>query len=331
MKTLLLASLATLFALLSCGSTVVHAEEAPSFVEEVERKALDYRRKIATGHVVFTAISNYSTNESQQMRYSVTFDRDLTRFSWVGRMRETDDWSQPHMTTIAEHEYFSNSPPPVSVTINFNSRAPKIREQYQVLDPRALGMDVNPISSIARNGFENLLNRADRKTPEISSAVFEGQATWLIKYVTTGGKEVQMWIAPEQGYGLVHAETKIDSPNGLNGPLIFTVTSKLKRYPDGNIWYPARIENRSTIDGKPNASQVVEVDEAKFNTKIDPATFTLAGLGLEVGRPISDGRGKRGLQEWDGKEAVEVMLPQTPPDPPRPIGPRRPNKGKPPF
>lgn len=146
----------------------------------------------------------------------------------------------------------------------------------------------------------------------MSKADFEGQATWLIKYVTFEGLYVQMWIAPDQGYGLVHAETRIDSPNGLNGLLVFTVTSTLKRYPDGDIWYPARVENQSAIAGKLNQKQIVEVEQAKFNMKVDPETFTLAGLGLEAGRPISDRRGNGHAQVWDGKQAVEVELPDAP-------------------
>ena len=309
MKTILLASLATIFVPLGCGSNVVRAQDALPSVEEVERKVLNYRESIDTGHVVFNAITSDNSNESQRMRYTVTFDRDLIRFSWVGGVKGTDGWGPPHVTTIAENEYFSNYPPPVSVTIDFKSRVPKIREHYQVLDPRALGMDVNSLSSIPTRGLVGLVNRADRSKPEISNADFEGQATWLIKYVTFGGQYVQIWIAPDQGYGLVHAETKFDSPRGL---LHFSVTSKLKKYSEGDIWFPSRIENRSTIDGKPNAQQIVEVEQAEFNAKVDPETFTLAGLGLEVGRPISDRRGNGHAQVWDGKQAVEVTLPNAP-------------------
>jgi hypothetical protein len=58
---------------------------------------------------------------------------------------------------------------------------------------------------------------------------------------------------------------------------------------------------------------------AQFNVTIDPATFTLAGLGMAVGTPVSDIRIHRGIGYWTGTGLEERPTgkrnePQTPPN-----------------
>jgi len=52
--------------------------------------------------------------------------------------------------------------------------------------------------------------------------------------------------------------------------------------------------------------EIMEVESAEFNARIDPKTFEIEGLGLPVDRRVLDPG--RFMKLWDGKRLVDTVF-----------------------
>jgi peroxiredoxin len=154
-----------------------------------------------------------------------------------------------------------------------------------LFDPRCLGLtDILHLENTAENclGYG-----AATSVKLIGLESIAGQTAWHVS-VHVHDENLEFWIEsahPARVLRFVHGSDMVDSKYddaAPNNPIPIEVTTT--DYKRGALF-----SNRRFV-----TSQV------EFNKPVDPATWTLAGLGLKVGTPVSDTRISRGIGYWSG-------------------------------
>ena len=161
------------------------------------------------------------------------------------------------------------------------------RQGSYIFDPRCLGLWtwLTPDRTI-----ENCLRYADAQSVTlVGREVLEGVATWHVFVKSRIGESLDYWIdvaKPErlirQAYGRSTVTSKFD-PEHPEDPIPIEVTIldfNGKTNPD--LW--ERFVRRS----------------ARFNTPVDPVSWTLAGLNMPIGTEVTDYNSNRGNGYWNG-------------------------------
>jgi hypothetical protein len=91
-----------------------------------------------------------------------------------------------------------------------------------------------------------------------------------------------------------------------NGKLYSEVESE---YAASNVKavFPVRVRIRSEIDSRnvPRFECVIEERMAEYDPRLSPDSFSLSGLNLPIGAPVTDNRLKQIVGYWDGNKLVK--------------------------
>jgi RNA polymerase sigma factor (sigma-70 family) len=174
-------------------------------------------------------------------------------------------------------------------------------------DPRCLGL--RP-SLFYRSTIEGCLGYSEAKSIRlVGQESVEGLPAWHVQVQSKYSETLEFWIDVahparllKQSVGNDFALSKFDEANPRD-PIpseVATMTS----YQNGALSFSTRFVRSN----------------AQFNVTIDPAAFTLAGLGMAVGTPVSDIRIHRMIGYWTGTGLSESpprkqTIPQTSPNP----------------
>ncbi len=153
-------------------------------------------------------------------------------------------------------------------------------------DPRCLGLA--PSLSYGST-IENCLGYNSAKSVRlIGKESVDGIPAWHVQLQSQGGDMRDFWVDD------AHRGRLLECASGDN----YVVS----RYDDANPRDPIPIE-LTTVNpphsGYSNKTKWVR-SNAQFNVPIEPATFTLAGLDMPVGTPVTDSRNYRSLGYWTG-------------------------------
>jgi hypothetical protein len=179
-------------------------------------------------------------------------------------------------------------------------------ERRRVINVQALGMDTG--TDLTSAHVESLLNRADRDSPTVRSDVLDGIRAWRIDYSRkapdrAATSHFSLWLAPDQGYSVIGITIRT-LQGGKHYECI--IRSALKQYPANNVWYPAQVTKTLMEGGKAFDREVITVEDAQFGVPVEDKAFTLAGLGLQLGREIVDSSsGQSWGKVWNGRQAVD--------------------------
>jgi peroxiredoxin len=186
------------------------------------------------------------------------------------------------------------------------------RETREFLfDPRTLGISGTlglPIVSVSKI----LMPHANNSVSMASHEIVGGVAAWhVVIRDAPNGAERHFWIGPP-GHRVYRVETR--SPIGSR-----VILSEYASPDSGDAGpLPVRVkvvshDRRGKTDHELVLQRVSAPGASQVNVAIDPATWTLAGLGMPIGEPVSDELGDlTKIVYWDGKALTKVQPQQAP-------------------
>lgn len=167
-------------------------------------------------------------------------------------------------------------------------------------DPRILGIDR---SFSWRSTVESSL--AYRNSDEVTLVgreEIDNVPVFRLRLVDALGQQRDFWIADREGYPVYRFAYEV-------GGVREVVTSQYAEAErGGHAVLPVRVECKHYIRGNLASSRIVKIRAVELDMPIPAETWTLVGLGLPVGTPVSDLRIKRRIGYWDGNRLVEDWL-----------------------
>lgn len=267
-------------------------------LEELELKAIESRRAIASGEVhvdlkmnVFSQDPSYVSHKNS---YTIYFDGD----KWRSDHEITTPDTVAQSSVIYTDNLLVRADSSESYTQVFGPTS-KPAKNDQIPNVKNLGYVAWPFDSIGDRGIDQHLLRADSDNLEVRRMSEGGVEIVKVKYDIEGraGKATtEYWLDPAKNYqpvyiSVVGGEGENRHENSL------TVT--LNKY--GEVWFPQEVVFRAQKGDAVLVEEVATVRKAQFGKPIDPKIFTLSGLNLPVGKIVSnDGK----LMFWTGSELV---------------------------
>jgi len=165
-----------------------------------------------------------------------------------------------------------------------------------VFDPRCLGLGT---ALSADSTVENCLAYSEAKSIAlVGEETVEGVSAWHVQVQSRYQARLDFWIeiarptrVLKQAYGSDFTLSKYDDANARD-PLPTEVTTMMFR-------------NES-----PAFCTRLIRSNSRFNVPVDPASFTLAGLGIAHGTPVTDVRIHRSIGYWTGAGLSEFPPPK---------------------
>ncbi len=160
-------------------------------------------------------------------------------------------------------------------------------------DVRCLGLS----SFLSFGGtVENCLGYAEAKSVSlIAEDQVEGIPAWQVRVKTAYGGSRDFWIDMSQPDRVLKQAEGTDSV--------------ISKYDPANPRDSLPVELTTSSHGGANRYITRFVrSNTQLNVALDPVTFTLAGLGMPVGTPVTDIRNYRGLGYWTGAGLSEHPL-----------------------
>lgn len=171
-------------------------------------------------------------------------------------------------------------------------------QPYKV-DPRKIGLIPRDQGLFYRFEPNHFLAPDDPEKVNRSPDVIDNVDVVKIEF-EKGRMPVTLWIDEARGPSLVAAETEQPYKGGV---LRDSIAVELAQY--GEFWYPGVVEYERKHDGELLQRSVLKVTSAEFNIDLPPNTFTLAGLGLPIGKMVREIPAPPGpVRQWDGKQLV---------------------------
>ncbi len=138
-------------------------------------------------------------------------------------------------------------------------------------DPRLLGYSFASLSLLRHAHLDRVFARTYRKNPRVVVERWNGVECQVIRYDYDGGT-VAIWCDPARGHQPIRLEK-------MSGTAQYLVEIDLQPVHGGH-WYPKKITNRVTTEGKLAESETVEVGDVTINKPISEEVFSLSGLGM---------------------------------------------------
>jgi thiol-disulfide isomerase/thioredoxin len=180
-----------------------------------------------------------------------------------------------------------------------------------LFNPRILGLSSTAVSP-AKTASMILTPRADDMVSLVGREMVDRASAWhvLISGGVTG-TERHFWIEPPPGHRLYKAEyrsrigrsvivSEYDSPESGDAGRLPVRVKAVSYDPSG------KIDRELVVERSPGPKSV------EFNIAIDPKAWTLAGLEMPIGEPVSDRRNGDKVVYWDGKTLSDTQIPQPP-------------------
>ena len=330
------------FILASLFTAVGSAGVEPAVQIELERKCVEQRKRITSGHVDFdirTAVHDAKTRELLDVNKSgLNHEFD---YLWDGDKRRLDERSRgtavspdgriilpangmiEHRIILTPEEFaYRNATSfvdeaPIAAQTGPRSRGKQFESKF--FDIRILGMIPLSFGLLHHHGFEDFYEYADRYDCELEQATLDGRE--VIRSIYRRKKDeklVTLWICPELDHSVVQAEftTAISSPEVRT----HRIHSRFEKR-DSDFWFPVECEFTFHRNGTLAGHELCKVSKAEFNIAVDPVSFTLAGLELPAGSFVVELTNSKKEAEptptenqpnppvantkvWDGKELV---------------------------
>lgn len=166
--------------------------------------------------------------------------------------------------------------------------------QY-LFDPRTLGLTsfLQPGKDVA----DCLRWRNAQSVSLLQRELVGGRETWHVRVVDSFLHELNFWI-DERDYRVYKHEFRL-------GDVRKTVISSYERKDDVASPLPTRVYVAETSRGELLGERWLAVSKLETDVKINPKSWTLAGLDLPRGVPVSDLRVHERLGYWDGRGLSE--------------------------
>lgn len=304
--------------ILAASNIAAIADETPTPLE-LARSSVEYRIKSCSrGEVKLRVVREVGPQPSETL-YDMKYDTKRVRVVRTARLLGSESWGAPVTQIVGTNSIIDDSSAATAVQVMPLNRHKDPKEGLTLIDPVPLGMVLGGASFLHKTQIDSLLlNVMTTSDVKVAAEDVKGERLWRV--MKPGGPdkaEVTVWYAPSQGFGVTRIELKT---NDGQQTVHETTETTLKQYPANAVWYPSVVRRTFTVGGTVKDRHFVHVDSATFGGESNEAAYTLAGMGLTPGRPITDSTSNRPLgYVWDGSKAVpssEVAETPVPPPPP---------------
>ncbi len=93
-----------------------------------------------------------------------------------------------------------------------------------------------------------------------------------------------------------------------DGQWVTSIECRPKAHNNVAVWFPESVTARKHRNGELMEEEIATIRSAAFNQPVDPALFTLEGLGMPPGHMIQD-LSNRSTGTWDGEKVVPLGAP----------------------
>lgn len=172
------------------------------------------------------------------------------------------------------------------------------------LDPRIFGITVT--HGKTRTISSCLAYRDARSVELVGPERVGGHSTWHVLVHDKRGSQRHFWVEDAEGFR-VHRCEQIDDFGKLYQHWI---TQSEYSQPVAAQPLPVKtVTNRYDRDGRAISVVTFTQVRARYGVSVDPKAWTLAGLELPIGTPVTDTRIHRRIGHWDG-EGLSQTLPE---------------------
>jgi hypothetical protein len=137
-----------------------------------------------------------------------------------------------------------------------------------------------------------------------------GEAVQRVEYERKDGCWIRAWISPAKSYSVLRMEIAARRDDGSEW--VTSIECRPKAHNNGAVWFPESVTARKHRNGELIEEEIATIRSAAFNQPVDPALFTLEGLGMPPGHMISD-LSNASTGTWDGEKVVPLRAPPPPP------------------
>lgn len=188
--------------------------------------------------------------------------------------------------------YWENNGKSVSTTIDDPSKG----SMQFIFDPRCLGLAPFVWMGSTVDGCLGFNTAASVEL--IGCEPVDGVPAWHVRVKTTHADVLDFWLDS------TNPEHLIKSANGENVALS-KYNAASPRDP-----IPTEVTTMDYANGAPRSRRSFIRLNSRFDLPIDPARFTLAGLGMQVGTEVVDIRLHRRIGYWTGSELSNDLSPK---------------------
>lgn len=182
----------------------------------------------------------------------------------------------------------------------FQSAGYKPNPRQAAPDPRLIGIAPETFANLVYFNLNAILARPDRQRSTVTEEDQSGERCWKVEYERRDGIIVSLWFNPARGGGVVRSELR----SGARGEIRDSLDSEVVKEPGSGVWFPASCRYQRTVDDKVVQEEELRVQVIQFNQRVDPITFTLAGMNIPPDTPVlRQPKNEPGLT-WDGTKVV---------------------------
>ncbi len=162
-------------------------------------------------------------------------------------------------------------------------------------NPRCLGLSS---STYVETTVEGCLGYADAKSFELAGEEsVEGIPAWHVRVQSRSWGTLDFWIE------VAHPERVLKRANGSD-----VVLSKYEGDASRDP-LPVEVKIMTFRNGAPFMGEQFIRSNASYNVPMEPSSFTLSGLGIAKGTPVTDNRISRSIGYWTGTGLSEDLSP----------------------
>jgi hypothetical protein len=308
---------------------------------EVEEKAVAARRAIVSGELRMKA-ERWNVQPQRRMVYqeelTVLFDRDKVRLERqqflpaIGKAADGTAEKTVLVATDKDFMFYSNVlaslDPRIAAKTGLDKTAGKEslgdarpvmatkgrRDQigadaHRVFDPRTIGMLPTWLSGLQSAAIDHCLTRPDRKGTSTRAESIGGEPVQRVEYERKDGCRIRAWVSPAKNCSVLRIEI---AKQWEDGKWVTSIECRPKAHNNGAVWFPESVTARKHRNGELIEEEIATIRSAAFNQPVDPALFTLEGLGMPPGHMISD-LSNASTGTWDGEKVVPLRAPPPPP------------------
>jgi len=303
-----------MLAILLCAcATALAAGQTESLPEasEIESRILSARQKLERGELLIdvteTLLKATGRLPNAPVTFHVWFDGDRFRHDYYHTSLKGNPVREIRCRTkdkFAIAAFENNASEAQALTITDIAPNDRANPRNNVVDPRGLGMAGCPATGLLDRRMNELIGKNDRKDVLVTSQYWKGVESFVVQCTLSSGCRLTIQTVPSWDYNVVRIAGEIE----LQGKrLTQTLESDISFVKSSGVWFPSKCVSERR-EGDVLVERVVDKITVKsLNQRIDPVAFTLAGMNLKPGTPIST---PPNLSDkyWDGQQIVERPL-----------------------
>jgi hypothetical protein len=277
-------------------------------IADAERLAVEHRRALTRGEVV-TEFSYSSTRHPNlaSRRLHIWWDGTSFRQDMLaGDERHIDVWSGDKYIRWTDNSHAAGENK-VAVTVAFANDKGVIGIS-QPRDPRRLGLVTSDFLNIVHYPLDKFLTNPARRNTTVTQEEYDGVICTLVTITTQNRATVRAWIAADRGYNVLKMDASIDHGGSR---WTDTIETEVEQVTPGMIWFPTRYHYKRTLKGA-DVEEQGTIQVVSLNEPIPPEVFTLQGIGVPPGWPVTD-HTRPDINTplaWDGSRIVSVTKAQ---------------------